>query len=373
MKVGILTFHFGRNYGALLQAYGLRKAIDSLGNETHVVHYIPQHCSRYMSSAETPLLRLGWRTYGLRLAIERRLRTFRFNHFKRKALRLTPRCHNKEELIQQVAKFDAFVVGSDQVWNLNYVGSNDLCYFLDFPIPENVRCLSYAACCGRKDQSQAYFSMVSSLLAKFHSIGVRNEVTAEFVKSVANRSSTIVADPTLLDSYIDVEDRHIPSSRYLLMYVLEEKSFADYRKVIFKIKKQLGLPVWAIADGNKVWHDDPLPGADRTLFGVSPGRFLSLIKQADCVVTDSFHGTIFSIKYQRPFITLNDGSWRNMRMDDLANRYGIGHRIKSVHTEIDPNLLERSSDLKIILDFFNAHKRFSIEYLKKALDGNLYQ
>lgn len=367
MKVGILTFHFGRNYGALLQAYGLRKAIDSLGNETRVVHYVPQHFSGYMSSAETNLLRLGWRTYGPRLAIERRLRTFKFNHFKRKELRLSPRCRNKEELIQQVAEFDALVVGSDQVWNLNYVDSNDLCYFLDFPIPEKVRCLSYAACCGRKDQPPTYLSTVSSLLTKFHSVSVRNDVTADFVKSLANRVSTVVADPTLLDSYVDLEDGYISKSRYLLMYVLEKKSFANYEKIIGNLKKRLGMPVLAIADGNQFWHDEPIPGADRTLFGVSVGRFLSLIKQSECVVTDSFHGTIFSIKYQKPFVTLNDGGWRNMRMNDLANRYGIGQRMKSIYTGIDPTLLKWSNDLKVIKKLFSTHKETSYEFLRQSL------
>jgi hypothetical protein len=370
MKVGILTFHFGRNYGALLQAYALRKAIELLGNEARVIHYIPQHCYGHMSLAESRFLRLGWRTYGPRLAIDRRFRTFRFNHFKRKALRLTPRCLSKDDLVHQVAQLDAIVVGSDQVWNLNYVQSNDLCYFLDFPIPESVRCISYAACCGRKDQPSTHLATLSEFFAKFHALGVRNEMTAQFVQLHAKRTPTIVADPTLLGSFAEDETGYTPNSKYILSYVLEQNSFADFEKVILQIKKQLGLPVLAIADANHIWQDFPQPGADRTLYGVSPGRFLKLIKHAACVVTDSFHGTIFSVKYQRPFITLNDAGWRNMRMNDLANRYGIGHRIKSIHNVIEPDMLCRSDDLLDILRSFDAHKVASYDYLQRALVGS---
>lgn len=369
MKVGILTFHFGRNYGALLQAYGLCKAIASIGHKSCVVHYLPQHASGYMTAGENAWLRLGWRTAGPRMAIERRLRTYRFNRFKEKKLHLTRLCHTKDELVQLLSTFDAVAVGSDQVWNLNFVQSDDLCYFLDFPVPDTLRCLSYAACCGRKDQPAAHLHKVAPLLGKFHSIGVRNPVTAEFVKHLCGRDSTIVADPTLLVGYDEVEEICNYSEKYIFVYVLERNSVSDYAKVIGTLRQRLNLPVWAVSDGNRIWQDEPFPGADRNWFGVSPSRFLSLLKQAQCVVTDSFHGTIFSVKYQKPFVTLDDGSWRNMRMEDLAQRYGVGHRIQNVHAPVDPSLLSRTDDLSAILQRFNAHRDLSFGFLKKSLES----
>ena len=369
MRVGILTFHYGRNYGALLQAYGLRKAIESLGHDASVIHYIPEYCSYYMSPKETPWLRLGWRTYGPRLAIERRLRTYRFNRFKRKELRLTQRCHSKEDLSQQVAGLDVLVVGSDQVWNLNFVHSDDLCYFLDFPRQDQLRCISYAACCGRKDQPPERLSRVAELLANFHAIGVRNDVTTEFVSSLSGRNATVVADPTLLVDFGAIEDGHVPDSRYILVYALEQTSFEAYAKVIGALKQRFRLPVWAVADGDVRWGETPFPGADQNCIGIMPGRFLSLLKHASCIVTDSFHGTIFSVKYRKPFLTLNDGGWRNMRMLDLSNRYEIGHRIKSVHDPIDDTLLTKTEDLTSIQERFDLHKVVSYEFLRKSLSG----
>lgn len=369
MQVGILTFHFGRNYGALLQAYGLRKAIDALGHSAAVLHYIPDYYSGCMTPAENTWLRLGWRTYGPGLAIDRRLRTCRFNRFRKRELRLTRRIRNKGELAHQTAGLDAVVVGSDQVWNLNYLQSDDLCYFLDFPLPPGLRCVSYAACCGRRDQPPGYISKVSPLIDNFHSIGVRNEVTAGFAKSMTGRDATVVADPTLLVAYDAVEDGYVPDSKYILAYALGEKSRGDYAAILSALKRKLGLPVWAIGDGNAQWEDVPFPGADRNWFGISPGRFLSLIKHAACVVTDSFHGTIFSVKYQRPFVTLGDSGWRNMRLSDLANRYGLGHRIKSVHQAVDPELLMRADDLRPVQEKFDAHRVTSNAFLEKALGG----
>ena len=367
MRVGILTFHYGRNYGALLQAYGLRQAIESLGHGAVVIHYIPKYCSGYMSPAETSWLRLGWRTYGPRLAIERRLRTYRFNQFRKQALRLTRRCRGKGDLSQQVAELDALVVGSDQVWNLNFVKSDDLSYFFDFPKPDRLRCISYAACCGQKDQPAAHLDRVASLLANFHFLGVRNDVTAEFVKSLSGRDSTVVADPTLLGSYVEAEDGYVPDSKYILVYTLEKKTLAEHMRIVGDLKQKLKLPVWAVADGNALWQDTPFPGAERNWYGISPGRFLSLVKHAEFVATDSFHGTIFSVKYGRPFVTLNDGGWRNMRMLDLAMRYGIEDRTKSVHESIDHASLIKVDDLDLIRKRFEAHKAASYEFLRKAL------
>lgn len=369
MRVGILTFHYGRNYGALLQAYGLRRAIAALGHDAAVIHYIPEYSRMHMSPLESNWLRLGWRTYGPWLALQRRVRTYRFNRFKREELRLTRRCRDKGELVQQVGAFDAVVVGSDQVWNLNGIDSEDQCYFLDFPRPVGLRCISYAACCGRQDQPAAYLGKVSRLLAHFHAVGVRNEVTAEFVRSLADCDSTVVADPTLLIDYEEAEDGYVPDCRYILVYALEGRSFTDYARVIALLRERVRLPVWAVADGNAQWQDTPFPGAERNWFGVTPGRFLSLVKHAAFVVTDSFHGTIFAVKYHRPFVTLNDGGWRNMRMFDLANRYGIGHRIKGIDEPLDHAMLLDTEDLALIQDRFAAHARLSYEFLGKALAG----
>ena len=367
MKVGILTFYFGRNYGALLQAYGLRKAIESLGHEVVVVHYIPQHFSGFMSPVETSLFRLGWRSYGPRLVVERRLRTYHFNRFKRNALRLTRRCKNKQDLIRLASEIDVLVVGSDQVWNLNNLDYKDFCYFLDFPKPQGSRYISYAACCGQKDQPLTLLATVSSFLAEFDSISVRNDFTAEFLKKLTNQTPAIVADPTLLIAYDDVEDGYVPISSYILVYVLEQKSINEYAKIISEVNDKLGLPVWSIADGNQMWQDKPFPGADKNWFGISPGRFLSLIKHASCVLTDSFHGTIFSIKYKRPFVALNDGGWRNMRMIDLANRYCIGHRFNSIYSVIDLALLLRADDLELVTKRFDDHKVLSYDFLQSSL------
>lgn len=371
MRVGILTFHFGRNSGALLQAYGLRKAIESLGHDAVVVHYIPEYCSGYMAPAENHWLRWGWRTHGPMLAIQQRLRTYRFNRFKKRELCLTQRCHSKRELAQQIAGLDAVVVGSDQVWNMNNIETEDLCYFLDFPRQGGLRCISYAACCGQKEQPPAYLAKLPSLLANFHSLGVRNDVTAEFVKSLTGQDATVVADPTLLTDYDALEDGYVPDSKYILVYALGQKSLGENSRVVSELKQKFDLPVWAIADGNAQWEDIPFPGADRNWYGISPGRFLSLVKNATCVVTDSFHGTIFSVKYQRPFVTLNDGGWRNMRMLDLANRYGLSHRIKSVQTPIDHELLMQVGDLNLIQEIISAHKVVSYEFLQKALAGDM--
>lgn len=369
MKIGTLTFHYGRNYGALLQARGLYRALESLGHDVVTVHYIPKHCSHYMSPQETSWLRAGWRTLGPRRVIERKLRTHRFSQFRKNELRLTQRCHGKDDLVREVATLDVLVVGSDQVWNLSSQESDDLCYFIDFPTQERLRCISYAACCGQKNQSPAYLSEASGLLANFHAIGVRDDVTAAFVRSLAARDSTVVADPTLLVDYSVIEDGYVPEDGYILTYFLEQSSFAAYAMVAGRVKQRLRLPIWSVADGNAQWGDTPFPKADRNWFGVSPGRFLSLIRHAACILTDSFHGTIFSVKYRRPFLTINDGGWRNMRILDLANRYGIGHRITNTCDPIDDALLVHVDDLQPVQKRFDAHKRNSYEFLRIAIAG----
>lgn len=313
MNIAILTFSKSRNYGANLQCYALTKFLSLKG---YCVEQIDIQRPRPKMSFLGKLLRFHDNII--------------FPWFRKKYLNVfTKKYKTVEQLENNPPNSDAFIVGSDQVWNPNLTGSLDpLIYFLSF-VPSGRKKIAYAASFGFDEWTDETLKpKVKNLLQSFHSIGVRELEGKEICKKTFDVKSEIVLDPTfLLDSYDDV------------CGIYESKKLSD-ELIYFTFKKDKKISDAVLSISYKLRSKPVLLCGIRPLKGFSLRRFVSVpnwlrsIRYAKYVVTDSFHCTVFCILFHKQFITTPAVENRNGRLRNLLDIFGLQERFCGSSTEI---------------------------------------
>lgn len=317
-KITILTFHFNQNYGAALQAYATQSFLKSQGYAPEFPAYVPG----YMRPSSSPFR--GIRHNGkIRPSlvwdkVKNIKRAYSFARFRKKYLNI---CHSANTLNGSKAlqaSSHAVVVGSDQVWNLNWIPSDsfDGYFFLDGILKDGSgpRKISYAACFGCYDQPRAHLDAASKLIGKFDAIFTRNSFTARIVNENTPSHSELVVDPTLLPHVDWNFDNYKPlvSGMYIFVYSISEQQKHLAEALIAKIKSATDYKVVRICSENNY----EIEGCDNVMKYSGPDDWVNLIRHAECVITDSFHGCVFAIKFSRKFYAYAL-SWRSERIVDL--------------------------------------------------------
>ena len=350
MNVGILTFHWANNYGAQLQAYALCEAIRGLGHQVSVVDYVPpDHSLRW------------WQGWGIHCGTPSlTLKRLRFDSFRRRFIPLTRRCRTLHELRRITAEFDALITGSDQVWNGNIVKATDVPYFLGFVDGQHCRRISYAACFGDSNQPPQIISVAGPLLRSFDDISVRDEMSAALVQQLSGRDAEIVVDPSLLHDYRELIGKDIDGPDYIAVYFISQDHLNLGRDLIREVRSRLPLPVVTLS------QDRGMLDCGRTLLSAGPVEWLSVLRQASFICTDSFHGAAMAIKLRKPFM-----AWcglRPERLRSLLSRCGIQNRLIDV---VDPatldELLSTNVDYEAVFGLLSPLINQSRAFLKRAL------
>jgi hypothetical protein len=303
MKIGLLTFHWANNYGAVLQAYGLAHALGKLGHSVKFIDYAP------------PGQRLAWwQGWGFRSGKGMPARTLwrmRFEWFRRRYLPTTGLCRSKEDMEVAARSLDAIIVGSDQVWNGHIADRFESAYFLDFVHDEACRRISYAACFGDPNQPQGTLAKAGALLNRFHALSVRNKMSADLVETLSGIRPEVVLDPTLLYDYAEfLRPRH-GGKGYIAIYYLAHPHLSLGLEVLKILKNLLRLPVVLIgADAQSSW-------AERRTLSAGPVQWMQILNGASFICTDSFHSAIFAVKFKKPFIV-----WAGYRPDRIQDFLG---------------------------------------------------
>lgn len=364
-KIGILTYHSGYNYGACLQAFALQTTLNKLGYDNEIINF---ETDRFVSSREMfsrnprrlkevikNISRIPyWRSLHER---ERMFDSFTFD-----VLHSTPRYRTEKEVITNARDYDCIVCGSDQIWNLSQkdAPAANLLFYLNFP--KTQRRVSYAASFGKwvKD-APLHESVILPLLNQFDSISVREISGVEYLKSKGIDCSLTV-DPTVLLDKEDYEiicaDRQI-KEKYVLMFGWNTNS--DLVAAAQKVSRYLGLPVYNIVPPPRKMFC----GIPRKL-DVGPCEFLSMIKNAEFIVTNSFHGTAFSMTFERPFVSIVTGK-ADTRMESLLSQLGLAdHLVTKENINIKKML---STDYNEVRNKKAQLRESSFGYLKNALKG----
>lgn len=344
MKVGIITIVNVNNYGAELQSYALQKKICDIGHNAEVINYVFGISSEHDFTGEKLTIPLSWKTRIKRKLLPYIERTLDFLYRKDGILRLARFCefHKKynrlsstkyksvKSLYDNPMDYDIYCVGSDQVWNYQK-GYSILPFLLDF-IPEGKRRISFASSLGLSKLSFAAENVFKEHLSKFDALAVRETQTADLFRKLLNKKVDVVLDPTLL---LTLEEwRRValyemcPVEKFLLLYIVTIKPCRFAIDLAERIAKDKGLKVVRIYRSAATY--DSVPGMI-DLPAAGPSDFVGLIDKADFVVTNSFHGTVFSLNFKKPFYTIvKKGKNTNSRLQSVLDKFGLTDRMISI-------------------------------------------
>lgn len=380
-KIGILNVQWVDNYGAVLLAYALQESVERLGYQAEIIDYrpLPAHITkssllkrlsqRIAKDGVKGLIYYFYRKVNKKKAyhnvnVSSEKKSQCFSNFRQQHLHRSKIYHTitKNDELQ----YDAYIVGSDVVWKPERILSEEAeIYFLNFTEGQVCRRISYAASLMTDDKNllEQIKNKLEIYIQKFDYVSLRERSLIPFVEEVYKKPISCCIDPTLLltasdyNKLIPVELNNSLNEDYIYYYVFEDNDTAY--KLVNEYSKRLNLPVVCqCVSPHKI---------NRLLdFSCNDGpiEFLNHIKHAKFVITDSFHGTIFSIIYKKNFITLSRGRF-SVRMNDLLkeldllDHYFTGHNILSNINQIDYTRID---------NLIKGWKEESLNYLRKALN-----
>ena len=374
MKVGILTFYRVINNGAALQACATNRIVlKKLGVESELIDYRLPRVEYYrkpfsiMRALQAKGIKGKVRAFAKEcVKYPDNIRRFRlYNMFMGKYLKTSTHEYcNIEELGKDANNYDAFVVGSDLVWNpLMAEGVNPV-YYLDFVEDPNVKKIAYAPSIGTLDITDAEKRQISQYLKKFDAISVREESSRKQLQELTDKPVHTVLDPSLLTFEEDWDEFYdqipIEKEKYIFAFKLEKSPVLI--EVVNKLAKKENAIIVAYGStvGFKARKVKDVSGR------MGPSEFLNYIKNASHVVTNSYHGCAFSIVFHKEFYCIPH-STRGLRMVDLLHMLQIPERL--IYTE-DISGIE-SLNYKKLDSIRKQYIDSSLRYLTDALFGDI--
>lgn len=360
-RAAVITFHRALNYGAILQAYALENILAEIGVYAEIIDYrCPhiecvyrpfdvRHCKNLSSGAKKCV-----KSFEL---IKKR---YNFNKFAKEHLRLTRKCRTKKDLQKIASEFETIITGSDQVFNPEAAGG-DFSYFLDFA-GSDIKKNAYAASVGYKSFPQKYEEKCIEHLKSFENISVREKSVCKTVAELTDKEVENVLDPTLLLSasrWLGIAKKpcNLPD-KYVLVYMMEGCKYAT--------EKARAL---ANGKGCKLVLVNPTLKQRQTCKdfvmykAVSPEEFVGMFAEAEAVVTNSFHGAVFSLIFKKEFYAEASNAEKSSRITDLLELFDLSDRLL-------PNEKNRNTDWEKVNSILLKEQNKSIAWLKNSLELN---
>jgi len=350
------------NYGARLQAYALQSAISSLGFECELVNFKRRQDQRITESLRhLKQGKIGQGTRELLIEFMNIQKNIRFKSFTNNFINISPvTCFNQADLANLSERYTAVICGSDQVWNPTITQESQLCYLIDFPAKESMHRISYAASLGSDTLDKSWENTFSMCLKKFDAISVREKSACALISALVGKEIPSVLDPTLLlsrEQWSKYASNVQIKEPYLLVY-----SFGfppGVEKLIEQFAKNKGLKIVTF---HKLRH---FSNELNRYPNAGPREFLGLFSKADFVITNSFHGTAFSLIFKKPFFSVTNK--RGSRLKDLLTDLGIENRIvfsegikDALFDEAEINYAEVDRRLSLL-------REHSMNFLKNSL------
>lgn len=366
-KVGLLTIHWAHNYGAFLQAYATQKIIEKSGCVCEIVNYQSekQESLYQLFQFKLTLSALLGNIRNL-LCLKRVMkRRAVFGQAIQDKLNLSPRRYTTaNELKSETFDYDLLLAGSDQIWNLQ-INAFDLVYFL--PFGEGIRKASYAASLGDLcfEWNNTDKTSLSNGVSALDDMAVRESSGAQLIYELTGRMPYVVLDPTLLLGVADwnklSDTRSNNQGDYILFYsVLSDPKVVEY---VTQLSHLLGMKVICPHPQNRFEISAPFVRMSEA----GPGEFINLIRHARIVCTTSFHATVFSILYKKPFYSMTYG--HGGRISGLLSSLCLSNQIIDL----------KSENISYTIPCINYDRAFreletlryaSLDYLKRILpDG----
>jgi hypothetical protein len=376
MKIGIITIHRSPNYGACLQSYGLYTFLKNKGYDVEIIDLLrPTHTEYNQSKKYVPYRReqlsiiqkiikslLGISPKKRLLTNEAQLKFESFNN----QIRYSRTYYSIDELYKNPPEYDIYITGSDQLWN----PTMKFCiepYFLTF-VKNGGRKISYATSIGIEKLENNEKEDFSKWLSEYYSISVREKSGKGLLSELVTSSVTQVADPSFLLEPSQWKNIIVPSKieeSYILLFTL------NYNRELIefcnRLRKESGKRLVYLCLYQPI---DVSNLVDIVIDDAGPQEFLGYINSADMVITNSFHGTVFSLILDAGniFSYVPSSQKRGKRITDLLDTYNLSDHVLHDDLSISYKELEgRSIDKNFVSEKMNNERRRSQEYLLKQL------
>lgn len=370
MKIGIVTFWSSKdNYGQLLQLFALQTFLKELGHEPFLIRYafwkdnsIPKLFKEYFL--------LPWRIpRAIKNKIAERkvhksniVHERKFVEFLSENILYTEQIYSTKELINNPPIADCYITGSDQVWGA--LTPNPV-FFLQFGAKE-IKRISFAASFGDGNDffKDGYISKVTPYLNKFDMVTVREYKALDVCKKAGINGCILFPDPTLLidmSNYNRLLFSNLSTDKYCLIYMLEgeEKTKMSMDDIVAFVKDMGAKMIYVASQGRFDKYAKQYPTIP---------QFLSYIKNADFVITNSFHGTVFSIMYHRRFVVIPKKNGNNTRIETLLSQYGLQQHIVE-----EPAMIKKAYndvvDWTLVDNINEKKKKETVDLLQRVIGG----
>lgn len=363
MKVGIVTFHCALNYGALAQTYALQEFLKNNNYEVEIINYQPD----YLTDPYRLFNYNRWASKSFKgkikylllepfLFIKRYKRHRKLISFVNKKLAVSPQIFRKHSEIN--TKCDAFIFGSDQIWNPEITKGFDPIYFGDITPLKDSKKISYAASVEPSKLTESARKELVEHVASFKAISVRENSLADFLQAFTSKKIHTVLDPTLLvpvDVWKKIAVKPKVKEKYVLLYQAR-----GGHQIPTKIAQQIANDI-----NGKVVNVSGMeyPILKNSYQNTSVEEFIGYCMHADFIVTLSFHGTAFSVIFNKPFYSLDYNDNRNNRIKDLLQNLGLEDRLVNVNSNISYSEIDYTETNKKL----DALKSSSASFLAQSL------
>ena len=371
MKIGVLTYHRSYNYGAVLQAFALKTYIESRGHEVEFIDYWPHYRSGMYDlfnfnpfKKKLNLKNISHGCYeflkGIFYFFPKHVRYNKFQKFIKENLGVDYERRSFKEGEEIPDIYDAYIFGSDQIWRygeFELASGFDPVYWGEFPKNAKGQKFAYAASMGVMELNNAKIDFISDKIKYFNEISVREEQLKEIIEPFYNKPVFRVLDPVFLldkETWEEYASKNLKTpERYLLLYNIgNSKSIYDYSK---NIASSINIKLIEIS-GSINFKRFFLKSSRQT---IGPKEFIELIKNAELVVSSSFHGVAFSLIFKKQFYALQMGN-NAERVKSLLRILGVEDRYITFDTGLDLNKQINYEKVNLLLEI---EKKNSMQYL----------
>lgn len=360
----LITIHLGSNFGSILQTVASASVLRKMSCEIEVVNYIPDRCTwkRFFRNSFGK-----WWSFARHLFIGFpiiALNKHIYNSYLRKYVAVSNPIYTSDDFIAVCPKADIYVTGSDQVWNSIHNEGLDKHYYFD-GFPEGTIKIAYSSSIGRESLDEWEYNEVKRMLGTYKAISVR-EASAKILIESMGYKATHLLDPTFM---LDRNDwkKYMGKRKISHPYVLVYLPYNIHDKgLIYQSVRKLA----AVKNLNIVafsWGIRPEKFADKTIFFANPGDFLSLMFHADYVVTNSFHGTAFSVNLNKQFWVYMPTGF-GTRIQSILDLCSLQSRLLQPDEVINNDKMVQVIDYAPVNSILGNERRKAYDFLKKALE-----
>lgn len=381
--VGLAIVTYTINYGTFLQAFATQTAVNNLGYETEIINIdsvisdVSKARKKYFAGQLLNFSEVKSYFPTVQAIIQEKInpryreyysaRAALFKDFHDRYFKFGPICDSWKGLSERCDEYSSVIVGSDQLWRPANIAGNF--YTLNF-VPEEVNKISYATSFGLNNIRESQKRVSAEFLQRIQHLSCREESGVRIIEKLIGRDAKLVCDPTLLLTKPDweqfIQDEPIVNGEYILTYLLSEQK--QPREFVKELSKRTNCKVVGILHGAGYIKGDE-KNVDEYPAHIDPFDFINLIKNAKYVCTDSFHGCVFSIIFEKNFFAFKrfsdkDAMSTNNRVTNLLSKFSITDRLVTDMTSVDSASIDYTAVNKCV-DAFRAESQ---QFLESALN-----